>query len=1101
MVKIKKSVSSAPKDSERSGALSPEVSGKDGVDSASVPYERDQLEKLPASPVPVSGASPSAKPELPDETSLRSSSEAVSAVPELPEEFGTSQKYPIVPDSSSLKEAWKTCLSGPVAKEAMDVLEPHYESLSVVYDELLEDREVLRLRALQLEQAALTPRAVGSFTVLKGREAYEVDAALHQERVEECTKDVEEFGLAFLPTVLTMSPRVNRIKNEIIAKLNVSPTLESPDTTFGAVYSRYICSYGDEAGKESGFDKKMNQLEYRVECQKYKRGRMKAKRFEYAKILRETMDMETLGKMLADLKAMEHEYGDYADEHRALSHSAEEFMDKIGLAAQEKDAIIALRKKVNARKLGASVKLAKLEALRPPTRRFELPYRNIKEQIGEVALARKGIHEVWRGLRDLYTDNLETYKHLQGARHRLAEDIESADSINAVDEIEGRIQALNNNCDLYIQDAARLAAEATRFIGIVKTEREEYQRLWISKRIVDVKDYFRHSPEFETPYDWISETKERVLKSRSQQPRLIAAHNDLEEEYFTLCKGILTIQGLESSINKALREEPSESTTRQLERDVHRHRRLVTAHNARLIGYKYQSKGLLKLLSSTGATSTSTTESQPVLKPAATRLLDIARGYSEPLFMVVQSGNVCTDGKGDLDITVEDRIAVLKRLLEEPSSLDVHATKRSGDNLVHKVVNNSAISEFGKIEILRFLIAEGVGLNEYDKDNRYALDTLMVSGRRAPDLIAFLRGKGAILSPVKNLPIAAHLIGTGGSVSTQCRTGPVNVDLEGLSPRVTEIFLDPEIKEIIAEQCYEADPEMKPYLELVYGMYNDVRSYRTFIDRLRLARSSKQSERQAPVMISTGWNKPSGHAVGFVFNQESDGSYLYACNAGSKSDPGMSIVKYEVTDFDKAIGFFKTCKQDENTTLLFFTGDPASYGFQRCERTNQIPKEFNKGFQKRGNCPMASRKACLLAALWSTSRDSGTDPKKVRTAYKGITTNFRGLGVNMVLEQGLRELEGKALVSMLSKYDRPPCQELAHRLVDEILENASGVRAGRRHVSASNVTDPIERLALALEATKQDLGSMTVKDGVSLALHARRKGHQKAFELLNELTS
>jgi hypothetical protein len=619
----------------------------------------------------------------------------------------------------------------------------------------------------------------------------------------------------------------------------------------------------------------------------------------------------------------------------------------------------------------------------------------------------------------------------------------------------------------------------------------------LAKRCVEALAGFHRSPACKTPEDLLSEVVESELKKRDPVAwtALKPGYDHLRKERRTLSGLSLTIYGLETTILSTFNEEPSESGIAQMEKDVLRHHSLVVSHNARLLGYKEQSEAFLKAVAAFKPAA-------PVLSPGTLRLLDIARRHPLPLFCVVSMGR-STDAKGEFGVAVADRVAALKQLVAENPKLDIQGQNRRGENLVHRVVKNGDLVEREKIEVIRCLVDQGGGLNEYDQNNRYPLDTVMAASERASDLIVFLQQSGAVLSPRKHLGVLAHFLGIGGLVSTQGVDGPVEVDLEGLTPRIAQFFVDPFIKRVLAKQVLSADPSMKVAVGNVHRAYYDVRSDERFIDILRLARAARPGKRFGPVMLATGWDEPSGHAVGFVFNQELDGNYLYACNTGSEKDPTMSVVKYQVEDFDKAIEFFRRCGRDGNRTRSFFTGDPVDYGFKRCETIKQLPSWINKSSQKRGNCPMASRKACILAMLWSTTRADEVSPETVRATYKAITTEFRAIGVNQMLAHNLREIEGKALVSMITKFDRPTCQKLAHRLADEILRARSTKRAGRRQpTSGSNTdpTDPIARLSSALEVTKQDIGAIRVKYGESLAACARRKGNRKTYELLRKLT-
>ena len=68
------------------------------------------------------------------------------------------------------------------------------------------------------------------------------------------------------------------------------------------------------------------------------------------------------------------------------------------------------------------------------------------------------------------------------------------------------------------------------------------------------------------------------------------------------------------------------------------------------------------------------------------------------------------------------------------------------------------------------------------------------------------------------------------------------------------------------------------------------------------------------------------------------------------------------------------------------------------------------------------RKAALLAMMWSENRDFNIPPQELKAGYKAVTTELRERGIRGAIESGHRELMGKALVKMLTKFDREPCQ-------------------------------------------------------------------------------
>jgi hypothetical protein len=297
---------------------------------------------------------------------------------------------------------------------------------------------------------------------------------------------------------------------------------------------------------------------------------------------------------------------------------------------------------------------------------------------------------------------------------------------------------------------------------------------------------------------------------------------------------------------------------------------------------------------------------------------------------------------------------------------------------------------------------------------------------------------------------------------------------------------------------------MKPPLQSTLDAWAHIRNYSTFIHTLEAARSPSSPFRIGPSVLMTGWKHPNPHAIGFVFNQEADGSYLYACNTGSKSDPTRTIVKYRVVDFEKTIRFFNGAAHDRDETRCIYVGTPSLWGLERCSEEDQLPPAIDKSSQKRGSCPMAARKACALAMLWSTSREADVPPEEVKSTYKALTTELRKEGVQQAIDSHHPNLQGKALVSLLTKLDRPGYDALAYKLANVIMRQQNPRFWWTREGALGKVpaTDSPQYLATirsALAAGGQDLQSITSTFGEDLAIHALRKGNSKAATTLQTL--
>ena len=253
----------------------------------------------------------------------------------------------------------------------------------------------------------------------------------------------------------------------------------------------------------------------------------------------------------------------------------------------------------------------------------------------------------------------------------------------------------------------------------------------------------------------------------------------------------------------------------------------------------------------------------------------------------------------------------------------------------------------------------------------------------------------------------------------------------------------------------------------------------------------------------TGWDHPSGHAVGFVFNQEGDKHYFYACNAGDAKDPHRSIVKYEVQNFDKLLKFLRSCDRNRDETRSLFVGKPIRAGLGRCMDFKQLPDSIDKASQKRGNCTVSSRKACVLAMMWSEGIVMGADPKVVKSHYKQVTTELRERGVRGAIETGHVPLMGKALVEMLTKFDRDPCKGYAYEVADAIVcqkKTGKNVVAKDDSFQAPD-SNSKEFMDTILQALKLSKASLDERDnaGRSLLARARMMKNDQAAQMLERV--
>ena len=529
---------------------------------------------------------------------------------------------------------------------------------------------------------------------------------------------------------------------------------------------------------------------------------------------------------------------------------------------------------------------------------------------------------------------------------------------------------------------------------------------------------------------------------------------------------------------------------------------LIKRHNSDTRSYQRLSDRLIEKLPGQEIRSSELTI-QPLSKNGKVLLDRVAKGQS-PLFDTINiTGLSYSDGRS-LTFSTDERIAVWDNLLERDPSLNLDQHNKSGYTLIHQIILSAGMDEADKVQMIQFLASRGADVNALSRDGLPPVELALRLSVQQPELVDTLRDSGAKMSLSERIPVLAHLIGAGGEVILKSDGTTARVALEGLSPRYAAYGLDPAFVASLSElRERTAGPMDELYQRAERGWVNTM-SYDKFIGRVRDAKIGVDTRDGVPEVLSTGWDHPSGHAISFVFNHEPDGYYFYACNTGDVKDPDRSIVKYQVDDFNALLRFLKTANRNSDHTRALYVDSAEPFGLKRVAEEDQLPSAIDKSSQKIGNCTVASRKAALLAMMWSENRDFNIPPQELKAGYKAVTTELRERGIRGAIESGHQELMGKALVKMLTKFDREPCQGYAFELASAMIRKADGQDPVPPGGHPGEVPDSNSQAfeAALLQAIK--IGNLNLKqrenNGQTLADYARSQGNLQAAEIMDRLS-
>jgi len=451
------------------------------------------------------------------------------------------------------------------------------------------------------------------------------------------------------------------------------------------------------------------------------------------------------------------------------------------------------------------------------------------------------------------------------------------------------------------------------------------------------------------------------------------------------------------------------------------------------------------------------------------------------------------------------RIKALEQILVDHPTLSIHDHDKDFATLAHHIILNPAISGKEQAELIHYLAEKGVDFSTRSEQQFSPLDLAINLDEIEPQAIEALLSHGAQMDLPTRYRIIGHLTGLSGTIVLETEAGKGELQLTEMAPKDAEFSLDPAFRTALRTAGEVAPDNIRGLLEAIEERWNNTRDSRPLINNIEVPHDPKETPRASLEVLITGWQVPQGHAVSFACNREEDGVYLYACNTGVSSNHKRSIVRYRVTDEAKASEFFRNCQKDRDNTRLFFTEKPKNFGFQRCSQDKQIPLSLDKSFQKRENCPITSRKACLLAMLWSEGQRQNIPQKTIENSYKQITSLLRQYGAELALSENNPQLMGRTMVKLLTKLDRPDLKETCYRLAVAIIEHHETTKGHPLHapleaMPAWESNEYLTTLQTALSLSGEDLNTIFERHGKTLSEHAEDRGNPEAAAILKRLS-
>ena len=1010
-----------------------------------------------------------------------------------------------VPDVEVVQAAWAGFLKeADVTGEVKSSLEGEFLALVERHDVVREKDALHEAKVTRAEKLAGSdnPDAVSQAQVETSE--LETSSVRLKAEVDSLSLDVKEF-LEQINTAGS-TPRRAKLSSEAKALLDSLGELPEMPDEHNQAYQSFVSDYGEDTARKHNLHRSIESIRKNVQILAGNGANLEGQIEHLTQQLERSSSTRSLKRVKKHIEYLKPHFESHRQQVAGFKKDVEQFVSFMDGLRGNKEAAKVERQETAERKAGMLKELEAYLEMDYESEAFKEEYSNLVTSLGSEALAKVGLDRNYEVMIHNLGNVQNSLHHVRNYAQMLHDDISKADHKGWLDARVENLASLKSQFGDYEKTRDNFESQLADFRSQMQGLSETASSVPLKDKIASARDRFEHTPAMLSGDSSIFDETDKAIAGFPGDRNVASSKAeaaDLRGDFASLEASASVIQEKRSQIAQALDGLNSPEALKSVLIDISTFNTLVKAHNSDVRTFQRRAKALRKNLPGAALAGLDKPREPRKLSSAGKTLLGHVEKKKSALFDVLNISRLTYSSGKVLNFSAEDRIAVWESLLNKNPGLSVDALDRRGNTLLHNVVLSASMSQDEKTAMIEALVEFGADVNQADRAGHPPVDTALRLKNLDADVVESLRQHGARVGATRRIPALAHLFGASGAVKVKEGGKTQSVSLEGLAPRFAAFGLDPAITQSLKEVEERSSGDLKTILRSVERGWVDTQSYSKFISRVQDAKVGINSLEGSPEVLMTGWDHPSGHAVGFVFNQEGDKHYFYACNAGDAKDPHRSIVKYEVQNFDKLLKFLRTCDRNRNETRSLFVGKPIRAGLGRCMDYKQLPDAIDKSSQKRGNCTVSSRKACVLAMMWSEGIVMGADPKVVKSHYKEVTTELRERGVRGAIETGHIPLMGKALVEMLTKFDRDPCKGYAFEVADAIVQQNKTGKTSKAKTDAFTPPSPDSKefMDTIMQGLKISKASLDERDnaGRSLLARARMMNNEQAAQVLAQV--